>query len=155
MSDFATPRRPLPPLTEEYEPLRQETRAFVAEELRPNAADWEAARWFPDEVFRLMGERGLLGLKYPVEYGGRGRGYLADAVLTEELARCGSGGLAAGIGAHVGIATPPIWRFGTPEQKERLLVPAIRGERIAALGITEPGAGSDVAGIRSDDPRVD
>ena len=127
----------------------------MAEELRPHAAAWETARWFPDEVFRLMGERGLLGLKYPAKYGGRGGGYLADAVLTEELARCGSGGLAAGIGAHVGIATPPIWKFGTHEQKERLLAPAIRGERIAALGITEPGAGSDVAGLRTFARRVD
>ena len=155
VSASAAPRRPLPPLTEEHEPLRQEIRAFVAEELRPHAAEWEAARWFPDGVFGLMGERGLLGLKYPVEYGGRGGDYLADAVLTEELARCGSGGLAAGIGAHVGIATPPIWRFGTPEQKERLLRPAIRGERIAALGITEPGAGSDVAGLRTSARKVD
>ena len=154
MSEGA-PRRPLPPLGEEHEPLRREIRAFVAEELRPHAAAWETARWFPDEVFRLMGERGLLGLKYPAKYGGRGGGYLADAVLTEELARCGSGGLAAGIGAHVGIATPPIWKFGTHEQKERLLAPAIRGERIAALGITEPGAGSDVAGLRTFARKVD
>jgi acyl-CoA dehydrogenase len=72
-----------------------------------------------------------------------------DAVLAEELSRCGSGGLAAGIGAHVSIATPPIWRFGTEDQKQRFLAPAIRGERIAALGISEPDAGSDVAGIRT------
>jgi acyl-CoA dehydrogenase len=70
-------------------------------------------------------------------------------VLAEELSRCGSGGLAAGIGAHIGIATPPIWRFGTDEQKRRFLAPAIRGEKIGALGISEPGAGSDVAGIRT------
>jgi acyl-CoA dehydrogenase len=102
-----------------------------------------------------MGELGLLGLKYPVEYGGRGAGYVEDAILSEELGRCGSGGLAAGIGAHVGIATPPVWKFGTDDQKERFLAPAIRGERIAALGITEPGAGSDVAGIRTFARRVD
>ena len=72
-----------------------------------------------------------------------------DAVFTEELSRCGSGGLAAGIGAHTSIATPPVFKFGTEEQKQRFLVPAIRGEKIAALGITEPGAGSDVAGIRT------
>ena len=102
-----------------------------------------------------MAELGLLGLKYPVEYGGRGGGYLDDAVLSEELGRCGSGGLAAGIGAHIGIATPPIWKFGTDDQKQRFLAPAIRGERIAALGITEPGAGSDVAGLRTFARRVD
>jgi acyl-CoA dehydrogenase len=154
-SPEAASRRPLPPFGEEHERLRAEIRRFVAEELRPHAAEWEAARWFPNEVFQRMAELGLLGLKYPVEYGGRGGGYLEDAVLTEELGRCGSGGLAAGIGAHIGIATPPIWKFGSDEQKERFLAPAIRGERIAALGITEPGAGSDVAGIRTFARRVD
>ena len=149
------PRRPPPPFGDEHEALRAEIRAFVAEELRPHAAEWEEARWFPNEVFQRMAERGLLGLKYPVEYGGRGGGYLDDAVLSEELGRCGSGGLAAGIGAHIGIATPPIWKFGTDDQKQRFLAPAIRGERIAALGITEPGAGSDVAGIRTFARRVD
>ena len=151
----AAPRRPLPPFGEEHEQLRAEIRRFVAEELRPHAAEWEAARWFPNEVFHRMAELGLLGLKYPVEYGGRGGGYLEDAVLSEELGGCGSGGLAAGIGAHIGIATPPIWKFGTEDQKQRFLAPAIRGERIAALGITEPGAGSDVAGIRTFARRVD
>jgi acyl-CoA dehydrogenase len=151
----AAPRRPLPPFGEEHEELRAQIRRFVAEELRPHAAEWEKARWFPNEVFTRMGELGLLGLKYPVECGGRGGGYLEDAVLSEELGRCGSGGLAAGIGAHVGIATSPIWKFGTDDQKQRFLAPAIRGERIAALGITEPGAGSDVAGIRTFARRVD
>jgi acyl-CoA dehydrogenase len=151
----AAARRPLPPFGAEHETLRAEIRRFVAEELRPHAAEWEAAQWFPNEVFHRMAELGLLGLKYPVEYGGRGGGYLEDAVLHEELGRCGSGGLSAGIGAHIGIATPPIWKFGTDEQKQRFLAPAIRGERIAALGITEPGAGSDVAGIRTFARRVD
>ncbi len=145
----------LPPFGPEHEQLRTEIRRFVAEELRPHAAEWEAAEWFPNEVFHRMAELGLLGLKYPVEYGGRGGGYLDDAVLSEELGRCGSGGVSAGIGAHIGIATPPIWKFGTDDQKERFLAPAIRGERIAALGITEPGAGSDVAGIRTFARRVD
>jgi acyl-CoA dehydrogenase len=76
-------------------------------------------------------------------------------VLTEELPRAGSGGLSAGIGAHIGIATPPVFRFGTEDQKQRFLVPAIRGEKIAALGITEPDAGSDVAGIKTFAKRVD
>ena len=149
MTTKAAPPRPVPPFTTEHAELREEIRSFVAEELRPHAAEWEAARWFPDDVFARMGERGLLGIKYPIEYGGRGLGYVEDAVLAQELARCGSGGLAAGIGAHVSIATPPIWKFGTEEHKQRFLAPAIRGERIGALGITEPGAGSDVAGIRT------
>ena len=148
-------RRPLPPFTEKHERLRAEIRRFVAEELRPHAGEWEDARWFPNDVFTHMAELGLLGLEYPRELGGRGRDHLDDAVLTEELSRCGSGGVAAGIGAHIGIATPPIWSFGTEGQKQRFLAPAIRGEKIAALGITEPGAGSDVAGLRTSARRVD
>jgi acyl-CoA dehydrogenase len=122
----------------------------VASELRPHAADWEAARWFPDEVFGLLAARGWLGLKYEPE-----PDWVADAVLAEELARCGSGGLAAGIGAHTGIATPPIARFGTPAQRDRWLAPAIRGEKIGALAITEPDGGSDVAATRTRGERVD
>jgi acyl-CoA dehydrogenase len=90
----------------------------------------------------------LLGLKY-------GGDPVADAVLAEELARCGSGGVAAGIGAHVHIATPPIFRFGTEAQRERWLAPAVRGERIGALAITEPDAGSDVASLRTRAEPVD
>src|SRR5256714_887872 len=148
-------RRTLPPFTEEHEELRESIRRFVENELRPHAREWEEAQWFPNDVFTRMAELGFLGLKYPEEYGGQGGDYLHDAVLTEELSRCGSGGLAAGIGAHVGIATPPVWRFGTDDQKERFLAPAIRGEKIAALGITEPDAGSDVAGIKTFARKVD
>jgi alkylation response protein AidB-like acyl-CoA dehydrogenase len=148
-------RRPLPPFGEEHEQLRESIRRFVAAELRPHAAEWEDACWFPNDVFHRMAELGFLGLKYPEQYGGEGGDYLHDAVLTEELARAGSGGLAAGIGAHIGIATPPVWKFGTEDQKQRFLAPAIRGEKIGALGITEPDAGSDVAGIRTLARRVD
>jgi len=133
----------------EHEDLRASLRRFVAERLRPNAAAWEDARHFPDAVFTEMAAHGFLGLKYPEALGGEGGDHLHDAVLAEELARCGSGGLAAGIGAHVGIATPPIWRFGTEDQHERFLRPAIAGEQIAALAITEPDAGSDVAAART------
>ena len=122
-------------------------RGFIERELAPHAQEWEDERWFPDEVFGKLAAQGLLGLKYPSEYGGQGGDYLHEAVLVEELARIGSGGTAAGIGAHINIATPPIWKFGTEEQKQRYLVPAIRGEQIGALGITEPGAGSDVAAL--------
>jgi acyl-CoA dehydrogenase len=136
-----------PPFTEEHEELRASVRGFVERELTPHAQDWERDCWFPDEVFGKMAAQGLLGLKYPESYGGQGGDYLHEAVLIEELARVGSGGAAAGIGAHVNIATPPIWKFGTEQQKQRYLVPAIRGEKIGALGITEPGAGSDVAAL--------
>ena len=85
-------RRPLPPLGRGHELLRGEIRGFVSAELRPHASRWEAERWFPGDVFTRMGELGLLGLKYPRRYGGRGGDYLDDAVLTEELSRSGSGG---------------------------------------------------------------
>ena len=137
------------PFTAEHEDLRASIRRFVETELRPNAARWEDERWFPNEVFARAGELGFLGLKYPESVGGQGGDHLHDAVWAEELARCGSGGVAAGLGAHTGIATPPIWTFGTPDQHERYLAPAIRGERIAALAITEPDAGSDVAALRT------
>jgi acyl-CoA dehydrogenase len=138
-----------PPFTEEHEELRQSVRGFLDRELAPHAQTWEAERWFPDEVFGKLAAQGLLGLKYPAELGGQGGDYLHEAVLVEELARLGSGGTAAGIGAHTNIATPPIWKFGTDEQKRRYLVPAITGELIGALGITEPDAGSDVASLRT------
>jgi acyl-CoA dehydrogenase len=142
--------RPVPPFTERHEALRAEMRAFVERELRPRAPEWEAARCFPDTVFGRLAERGWLGLKY-----GEDADWVADAVLSEEIARCGSGGLAAGIGAHIGIATPPLAAFGTEAQRERWLAPAVRGEKIAALAITEPDAGSDVASIRTRAERVD
>ncbi len=147
-------RRPIPPFTEEHERLRREMRRFVETELRPHAREWEEARWFPNDVFARLAERGYIGLKFPPQYGGGGD-LVADAVFVEELARCGSGGLAAGIGAHAEIALPPIWRFGTDEQKQRYLVPGIQGQKLAALAITEPDAGSDVASIRTQARRTD
>ncbi len=150
----ATPR-PLPPFTEVHETRRIDLRAYVERELRPHAPRYERERWFGNEVFTSLAADGLLGLKYPRELGGEGGDHLDDAIFVEELGRCGSGGLAAAIGAHTGIATPPVWKFGTADQHERFLVPAIRGEKIAALGITEPGAGSDVASIRTTAKPVD
>jgi len=151
----AAQRRPIPPFTDEHQQLRESIRRFVEKELAPHAMEWEDARWFPNEVFTRMAELGFLGLKYPEEYGGEGGDYVHDAVLTEELSRCRSGGVAAGIGGHIGIATPPVWKFGTEDQRQRYLVPAIKGAKIAALGITEPDAGSDVAGIKTFAERVD
>jgi acyl-CoA dehydrogenase len=145
----------VPPFTDEHEALRESIRGFIAAELRPHAAEWEDAHWFPDEVFTKLAGQGLLGLKYEERWGGQGGGYLHEAVFAEELARCGSGGLAAGVGAHVNIATPPIWKFGSDDQKERYLRPAIAGTKIGALAITEPDAGSDVAGIKTNARRVD
>jgi acyl-CoA dehydrogenase len=147
-------RKPIPPFTEEHEEFRLAVRRFVQSELKPHANEWEEARWFPNSVFARLAELGYIGLKFDPAYGGDGD-VIADAVFCEELAHCGSGGLAAGIGAHSGIALPPIARFGTEEQKQRYLVPGIKGEKIAALGITEPDAGSDVASIRTLARRTD
>jgi acyl-CoA dehydrogenase len=144
-----------PPFTEEHEDLRASIRGFIERELAPHAQEWEEARWFPNDVFPKLAAQGLLGLKYPEVYGGQGGDFLHDAVLVEELARVGSGGTAAGIGAHVSIATPPIWKFGTDEHMQRYLVPAIAGEKIGALAITEPDAGSDVASLRTRATPVD
>jgi acyl-CoA dehydrogenase len=146
----------LPPFTPEHEQLRETIARFVRAEIVPNLEEWEEAREFPRELYERCGELGFLGLKYPEELGGQGGDYVHDAVWAEELAHAGAGGgVGAGLGAHTGIATPPIFKFGTPEQHERFLVPAIRGEKICALGITEPGAGSDVASIRTTARRVD
>ena len=150
----APARRPIPPFTAEHEEFRTAVRRFVETELYPHANEWEEARWFPSEIFGRLAELGYIGLKFPAEYGGDGDP-VADAVFVEELARCGSGGVAAGLGAHSGIALPPIWKFGTEAQKQRYLVPGIRGELIGALAITEPDAGSDVAGIRTAARKVD
>jgi acyl-CoA dehydrogenase len=147
-------RRPTPPFTAAHERLRAEIRDFVLTRLRPHADAWEEAGWFPSEAFGWMAQAGYLGLKFPAQYGG-GDDTVAAAVLVEEMARCGSGGVAAGLGAHAGIALPPIAAFGTAEQKQRYLVPGLRGELVAALAITEPGAGSDVASIRTRARRVD
>ena len=105
-------------------------------------------------MFGWLAQAGYLGLRFPREYGG-GDDPIGAAVLVEELARCGSGGVAAGLGAHAGIALPPIAAFGTEAQRRRYLVPGLRGELIAALAITEPDAGSDVASIRTRARRTD
>jgi alkylation response protein AidB-like acyl-CoA dehydrogenase len=134
--------------TEEHEALRESIRAFVERELAPHAEEWEETT-FPDSVFHRMGELGFLGLSMPEAYGGQGGDYYCNLVLAEELSRSHSGGLAMGLAVHTDMATPPILQFGTEEQKQRYLVPSIRGEKISCLGITEPDAGSDVAGIRT------
>jgi alkylation response protein AidB-like acyl-CoA dehydrogenase len=143
------------PFSPEHEELRASIRAFVESELAPHADEWEAARDFPDWVFKRMGELGFLGLSYPEEYGGGGGDYLCNIVLAEEMTRCNSGGVAMAIAVQTDMAVPPVYKFGTEEQKRKYLVPAISGEKIFCLGITEPDAGSDVAGIETTAKKVD
>jgi acyl-CoA dehydrogenase len=148
-------RATLPPFGAEHEELRETVSRFVTKEIAPHVDEWEAAREFPRELYGRCAELGFLGLKFPEELGGQGGTHLHDAIWVEELARSGgSGGVAAGLNAHASIAMPPIFNFGTEEQKQRWLVPGIAGEKIGALGITEPGAGSDVAGITTSAKRV-
>ena len=141
--------------TAEHDALRETIRDFVSKELRPHAEAWEEAEYFPDSVFTRMGELGFLGLRYPEAYGGQGGDYFAAIVLAEEMSRAGSGGVGMAISVQAEMATPPIFKFGTEEQKQKYLVPAIKGTKVAALGITEPDAGSDVANIRTRADKVD
>src|ERR671939_1434028 len=139
---------------DEHEALRESIRAFATKELAPHAEEWEETT-FPDWVFRRMGELGYLGLSYPEEYGGQGGDYYSNIVLAEEIGHANSGGLAMGVAVHTDMATPPIHLFGTEQQKQDYLVPCIKGEKISCLGITEPDAGSDVAGIKTRAVRQD
>ncbi|HEY2480406.1 MAG TPA: acyl-CoA dehydrogenase family protein [Solirubrobacterales bacterium] len=149
-------RAVLPPFGAEHAELRETVSRFVTAEIAPHVDEWEKAREFPRDLYRRCAELGFLGLKFPERYGGQGGDHLHDAVWVEELARSGgSGGVAAGLNAHTSIAMPPIFNFGTEEQKQRWLVPGIAGEKIGALGITEPGAGSDVAGITTTARKID
>jgi alkylation response protein AidB-like acyl-CoA dehydrogenase len=135
--------------TSEHNMLRQSIREFVQKELVPHADEWEEDGFFPDWIFQRLGELGYLGLHFPEEYGGGGGDYFTNIVLMEELANCGSFGVNTGVAVQIGMATPPILIFGSEEQKQRYLVPAIKGEKISCLGITEPEAGSDVSNVKT------
>jgi acyl-CoA dehydrogenase len=137
------------PFSEEHELFRQQCRRFVEKELAPHVVEWEEKKNFPNEVFRRVGEMGCHGILIPEEYGGSGGDYLMASVWSEEMTRIGSGGVSAGLGMHALIVLPAIDRFGSEEQKKRFLIPGVRGEKVGALGLTEPVAGSDLARIRS------
>ncbi|WP_332642215.1 acyl-CoA dehydrogenase family protein [Aeromicrobium sp.] len=142
----ATTRHPI--FNDDHEQLRKTIRAFAEKELAPHADEWEETT-FPSSVFKRMGELGFLGLDKPEEYGGQGGDYASELVLAEEIVHSNSGGLAMAVAVHVDIAMPPIIAFGSEEQKQQWIVPAIAGEKILCLGITEPEAGSDVSQIKT------
>lgn len=144
-----SPKIPIGPFTEEHELFRQQCRRFVERKLAPFAREWEEKKFFPNEIFRRVGEVGYLGILIPEEYGGAGGDYLMAAVWGEESTRIGSGGVTAGLNIHGQCVLPAINKYGSPEQKRRFLIPGVKGERIGALGLTEPVAGSDLANIRS------
>jgi alkylation response protein AidB-like acyl-CoA dehydrogenase len=145
--DFSAKRRHFI-FTDEHEQLRESIRSFVLRELTPHKDEWEETT-FPDSVFTRMGELGFLGLDKPEEYGGQGGDYYSALVLAEEIVRAECGGLAMGVAVHTDMAMPPILAFGTEEHKQQWVVPAIKGEKILCLGITEPDAGSDVSAIKT------
>ncbi len=134
--------------TDEHEDLRESMQAWVKKELHPHRFEWEETTW-PSEVMRRAGELGYLGLCFPEEYGGQGGDYFYSLVRAECMSYSGSGGTNMGFAVQSDMVLPPIHLLGTEEQKQRYLVPGIAGEKVGCLGITEPGAGSDVAGIRT------
>src|SRR5450432_1299949 len=137
------------PFSEQHEQFRQTVRKFAEKELAPYADEWEKAEIFPNEVFKRAGELGIFGAHYPEEIGGAGGDYWFSVAKSEELPRCLMAGVSMGLLVQADMATPVINDIGTKEQIEEFLTPAIRGEKIAALGVSEPNAGSDVAGIQS------
>jgi alkylation response protein AidB-like acyl-CoA dehydrogenase len=135
------------PFTEDHQLLRQSMRQFVEKEITPNIKYWEENKICEREIFRKMGEQGFIGVSFPEAYGGSGMDMWAAVAVTEELTYANIGGLAMSLYAHTYLPLPAINALGTEEQKQKYLVPALKGEKIASLGITEPGAGSDVGGI--------
>lgn len=136
-------------LTERHEQLRTKVREFLAEAVLPFAEDWEAQCRVPREAWKAFGTRGLLGLLHSGDVGGAELDLFSSVVFLEELGRTGHGGLRAAVSVHAYMATHYLARSGTPAQHRDYLAPAVAGDKIAALAVTEPGAGSDLAGLAS------
>lgn len=126
--------------------FRATCRRFAEKEIAPNAYQWEEAEQFDRELYRKAASAGILGVSFPEQYGGGGGDIFHSICMSEELIRGGSTGAVVGLGS-LGIGLPPILDLGTEEQKAKYIPPVMRGDKIAALAITEPGAGSDVAGV--------
>lgn len=138
-----------PALPEELLMIRGQLRRFVDEEVLPNGDRWEIDGQIPRDVFLKLGAMGFLGMRHPEAYGGGGMGALASTILGEELARSGFGGFTASVCVHSDMSIAHIAHRGNHEQKARYLPAACRGEMVGAICVTEPQAGSDVAGIRT------
>jgi citronellyl-CoA dehydrogenase len=137
------------PWTKEHQLFRSSLRDYVKGELAPYADEWESQQTFPRKVFKELGNLGFLGIRYPEKYGGSDLDYWYTVILCEELVRSGMLGLAIDVMVQCEFSIGVINDIGTAEQKEKFLAPAIAGEKLAALGITEPGAGSDVAALQT------
>ncbi len=135
--------------TPEHALFRDTVRKFVDEELRPRAREFDAAGRFDKSLYKRMGDLGMLGLRYDPKWGGAGLDYTYMAILFEEIGRCDNAGVAMGISVHTDMATPSLHQFGSDELRQRFLVPAIAGEMVSAIAVTEPDAGSDVSAIKT------
>ncbi len=140
--------------SQEHEAFRKSVRQWVERELRPHALEWDRAGIFPREVFTKAGEMGFLGINHDVKYGGSGLDYWYVTAFCEELARSRNAGVNMALLVQGQMATPIINEIGTDEQKRLFLEPALKGEKIAALGVSEPSVGSDVANLKTTARRV-
>ena len=137
------------PFTSEHKMFRAMVRQWVENEIAPNAEEWDEAGIFPAELFKKAGDLGLFGIRHDPEWGGSGLDYWYVTILVEELARGHNAGAAMALMVQAEMATPIINEIGTDEQKELFLKPALAGDKIAALGVSEPDVGSDVAGLKT------
>ncbi len=136
--------------TQEHEKLRQTVRKFVEQEINPHVDAWEEAEIFPaHEVFKKLGDLGLLGITKPTEYGGMGLDYSYSVAFAEELGGCSCGAIPMAVGVQTDMATPALARYGSDELKREFLAPTIAGDLVCSIGVSEPGAGSDVAGVKT------
>jgi citronellyl-CoA dehydrogenase len=136
--------------TPEHEQIADTVRKFVAKEINPYIAEWEAAQEFPShQVFKKLGDLGLLGLKYPTEYGGMALDFSYSMVMAEALGECNAGGVPMAIGVHTDMCTPALARFGSDELRREYLAPSIAGDVVGCLGVSEAGGGSDVAALKT------
>jgi citronellyl-CoA dehydrogenase len=137
-------------LTHQHEQIADTVRKFVAKEVNPHVAAWEAAEEFPiHEVFKKLGDLGLLGLKYPAEYGGMGLDFSYSMVMAEALGECNCGGVPMAIGVHTDMCTPALARFGSDALRREYLAPSIAGDLVGCLGVSEVSGGSDVAAVKT------
>jgi citronellyl-CoA dehydrogenase len=136
--------------TPEHEELRRSVRRFVDQEINPHVDAWEEAGMFPaHDLFKKMGDAGFLGITKPVEYGGMGLDYSYGMVLAEGLGHVTCGAVPMAVGVQTDMCTPALARYGSDELKRQFLAPAIAGDMVGCIGVTESGAGSDVAGLRT------
>src|SRR6478735_8259716 len=140
--------------TPEHEAFRKTVRQWVEKELMPHALEWDKAGIFPREIFKQAGELGFFGINHDPKYGGSGLDYWYVTAFCEELVRSQNAGVTMALLVQGQMATPIINEIGTDEQKREFLAPALAGEKIAALGVSEPGAGSDVANLKTTARRV-